>query len=109
MYKGNPTLPELFDKPGIVVLGCNIHDHMVGYIYIADNNISAITNEDGIAIFEAKVPDAVKLWHEQLSEGADKIITAPLVKKNDQGVWQITINLRPFVFKTPRKFKARFN
>lgn len=110
LYKGTPTLPELFEKPGIVVLGCNVHDHMVGYIYVADNNnMVAITNENGLAVFEAKVPDAVKIWHPQLSEGADKIITAPLVKKNDQGIWQITTNLRPLVVKSPRKFKARLN
>ncbi|SEQ34156.1 methylamine utilization protein [Nitrosomonas ureae] len=109
LYKGTPTLPELFDKPGIVVLGCNVHDHMVGYIYVADNNLVAMTNENGVADFEAQVPDTVKIWHAQLAEGADKIITAPLVKKNDQGVWQLTMNLRPVIVKTPRKFKPRFN
>ena len=28
--------PELFDNAGVVVLGCNIHDSMVGYIYVAN-------------------------------------------------------------------------
>ena len=36
LYRGKPHAPVVFDKPGIVVLGCNIHDKMVGYIYVTD-------------------------------------------------------------------------
>ena len=35
LYAGVPSQPVLFDRPGVVVLGCNIHDWMVGYIYVA--------------------------------------------------------------------------
>jgi plastocyanin len=34
LYKGQSHPPVLFDHPGLVVLGCNIHDQMVGYIYV---------------------------------------------------------------------------
>lgn len=37
LYEGTPTDPLLFDKPGVVVLGCNIHDWMLGYIYVTDD------------------------------------------------------------------------
>jgi plastocyanin len=36
LYKGEVHPPVTFDKPGLVVLGCNIHDGMVGYIYVTD-------------------------------------------------------------------------
>ncbi len=36
LYKGEVHSPIQFDQPGLVVLGCNIHDSMVGYIYVAD-------------------------------------------------------------------------
>jgi plastocyanin len=36
LYKGAQHRPVNFDKPGLVVLGCNIHDQMVGYIYVTD-------------------------------------------------------------------------
>ncbi|MGA3158690.1 MAG: methylamine utilization protein [Steroidobacteraceae bacterium] len=36
LYKGAQHRPVTFDKPGLVVLGCNIHDQMVGYIYVTD-------------------------------------------------------------------------
>jgi plastocyanin len=36
LYKGQVHPPITFDRPGLVVLGCNIHDAMVGYIYVTD-------------------------------------------------------------------------
>jgi plastocyanin len=36
LYKGQFHPPVTFDQPGLVVLGCNIHDQMVGYIYVTD-------------------------------------------------------------------------
>src|SRR5882762_7169489 len=36
LYKGQLHPPVMFDRPGLVVLGCNIHDQMVGYIYVTD-------------------------------------------------------------------------
>jgi hypothetical protein len=37
----------LFDRPGVVVLGCNIHDWMLGYIYVADTPYFGKTDADG--------------------------------------------------------------
>jgi plastocyanin len=36
LYKGKSHPPVTFDRAGLVVLGCNIHDQMVGYIYVTD-------------------------------------------------------------------------
>ena len=36
LYSGTPTEPLLFDKVGVVKLGCNIHDWMLGYVYVAE-------------------------------------------------------------------------
>lgn len=70
MFKGGESKSLTFDQTGIVVLGCNIHDQMIGYIYVADNESTVVTNNQGIA----QVPRAglaVKLWHPRLS--ANKI------------------------------------
>jgi len=37
LYAGTPAKPLVFDKPGIVVLGCNIHDRMIAYIVVVDS------------------------------------------------------------------------
>lgn len=36
LYRGHPHPPVVLDRPGLIVLGCNIHDNMVGYIYVTD-------------------------------------------------------------------------
>ena len=34
LYRVHPYPPVRFDAPGLIVLGCNIHDRMVGYIFV---------------------------------------------------------------------------
>lgn len=36
LYKGGIHTPVKFEREGLVVLGCNIHDEMVGYIYVTE-------------------------------------------------------------------------
>jgi plastocyanin len=47
LYKGAAHPPITFDQPGLVVLGCNIHDAMVGYIYVTDAPYFGRTEADG--------------------------------------------------------------
>jgi plastocyanin len=52
LYKGDEAPPQLFDRPGVVVLGCNIHDGMLGYIVVVDTPHFAKTNEQGVALID---------------------------------------------------------
>ena len=36
LYTGTPANPVVFDRAGVVTLGCNIHDRMVGWIVVVD-------------------------------------------------------------------------
>ncbi len=65
MYRGGESKQLTFEQAGIVVLGCNIHDQMVGYIYVAENANSVMTNAQGMA--EVPHGQAIKLWHPKLS------------------------------------------
>src|SRR5882672_7940745 len=47
LYKGKVHPPITFERPGIVVLGCNIHDAMVGYIYVTDTPYFGRTEAGG--------------------------------------------------------------
>ena len=49
LYKGNAYPPVRFDRPGIVVLGCNIHDGMLGYVVVVDTPHFALTDDHGTA------------------------------------------------------------
>jgi plastocyanin len=50
LYKGNVYPPVVFPQPGVVVLGCNIHDGMLGYIVVVDTPHYAKTDEQGVAL-----------------------------------------------------------
>ncbi len=67
LYQGTPSEPVVFDTPGVVVLGCNIHDWMVGYVYITDDPWFAVSNAQG-QVSLAALPAGrytVTLWHPQ--------------------------------------------
>jgi plastocyanin len=42
LYEGTPSQPVVFDKPGVVALGCNIHDRMSARIVVVDTPHFAI-------------------------------------------------------------------
>ena len=52
LYKGDVYPPVIFDRPGVVVLGCNIHDGMLGYVVVVDTPHFAKTNEQGVALID---------------------------------------------------------
>lgn len=56
LYKGDVHAPLSFDTPGVVTLGCNIHDSMLGYILVVDTPYFTRTGRDGRARLE-ELPD----------------------------------------------------
>jgi plastocyanin len=72
LYHGKPYPPVRFDQPGIVTLGCNIHDKMVGYIFVTDAAYFGRTDARGTWT-AANVPRGtyhVSLWHPLLRDSA---------------------------------------
>lgn len=64
LYEGTPTEPITFDKPGVVVLGCNIHDWMVGYIYVTDDPWFAVSDASGTVNLQLPAGHYnVTVWH----------------------------------------------
>ncbi len=48
LYRDQSPPPVIFDKPGTVILGCNIHDWMVAYVYVLDTPYFGKTDADGV-------------------------------------------------------------
>ncbi len=69
LYAGVPSKPEVFDKPGIAVLGCNIHDRMAAWVVVADTPWHAMSGADGLARIADAPPGAYQLsvWHAGLA------------------------------------------
>lgn len=64
----NNQYSELFDVPGVVEIGCNIHDWMLAYIYIGESDWMAITDEQGVATLQG-IPAGeyrLRVWHARL-------------------------------------------
>jgi len=49
LYAGTPASPLLFDKAGVVTLGCNIHDQMNAFIIVVETPYFEKTGADGRA------------------------------------------------------------
>ena len=73
LYAGTPAKPVVFDKPGVVVLGCNIHDWMIAYIYVSESPYFAKTGTDGSAQLKELSPRqyTVRVWHPRLQGPED--------------------------------------
>jgi len=96
LYKGTPSFPVVFDKPGVVVLGCNIHDWMVAYIYVVETPYFATTGQDGSAAIH-DLPQGsyeVRVWHPLLKGSAET--TGKHVNMPDNGAHvNFVITLKP--------------
>lgn len=68
LYSGSSAEPVGFDRPGLVTLGCNIHDWMLGFILVSEAPRRAVTGSDGQARFQGLPAGeaVVKAWHPRL-------------------------------------------
>jgi plastocyanin len=71
LYKGNAHPPLVFDQPGVVVLGCNIHDGMLGYILVVDTPHFALTDAKGELALEGLAADdySLRVWTPRVRPG----------------------------------------
>lgn len=70
LYAGRAHPPVVFDRPGLITVGCNIHDTMIGYIYVTDSPWFGATGHDGsLRLRELPAGDyTVRVWHPRLAE-----------------------------------------
>jgi plastocyanin len=71
LYSGVAAAPQVFDKAGTVVLGCNIHDRMIAYVKVLDTPFFAKSDADGIARIELPAAGkyTLKAWHFNMAAG----------------------------------------
>ncbi len=69
LYGGEDQISVNFDKIGTVILGCNIHDNMVGYIYVVETDHFAKSDATGqleITDIQPGIYEAT-VWHPNLA------------------------------------------
>ena len=85
LYADQPEAPVVFDKTGVVELGCNIHDRMQAFILVVDSGLRTATDASGQA--SIVLPEAItqgdqitlNLWHPRLTDTTKmRTFTLPL-------------------------------
>ena len=76
LYKGEEHSPVRFEQPGVVILGCNIHDRMVGYILVADTPYFAISDATGQAVVDGLPPGDYRLaaWSPEFNDSLPEML-----------------------------------
>jgi plastocyanin len=97
LYIGTPAAPVVFDMPGVVVLGCNIHDWMVGYIYVVSTPYFAKTGEDGRARVADVPPGAyeARVWHPRMRGEPEKSGKPVTIAGGESGQASFVMTLKP--------------
>jgi len=94
LYIGDSKEAIVFDHPGVVTLGCNIHDWMVAYVVVLSTPYFAKTGADGSALVAALPPGHYRLsvWHPRLKAAVEVDVAVP-----DQGeaTQVVSVVLRP--------------
>lgn len=94
LYDSGASESVLFDRPGVVTLGCNIHDWMVAYVVVLETPHFAKTSADGSATLTGLATGRYRLetWHPRA--------TAPLVREvavtaSGETAEAVVLKLRP--------------
>jgi len=94
LYAGESKQAIVFDRPGVVALGCNIHDWMAAYIVVLETPWFARTGANGTATITA-VPAGryrAEVWHPRLAKGE----TRPVAVAAEASVpFSFTLALKP--------------
>ena len=104
LYTGVPAKPILFDKPGEVVLGCNIHDTMIAYLLVVDTPIFAKTEKRGTAILEnlSAGEYEVHVWYPGTAVSSAPAPRKVKLSANESATLTFAFNLKPQSLAAPK-------
>jgi plastocyanin len=92
LYSGKPYPPVHFEQPGVVTLGCNIHDEMLAYVLVTDAPYFGRTDATGS--WSAEMPRGVyhvSIWHPRIRDEAKDLEREVTVGESDRG--NLTLHL----------------
>ena len=94
LYKPGKAEEILFDQPGLVVVGCSIHDWMAAYVVVLETPWFAVTPANGAAALDNVPPGRYRaeIWQPRLREKIAQEIT---VVDGAAAPWRFTLTLKP--------------
>ena len=75
LYAGIPAKPVVFDREGIVTLGCNIHDWMLAYVAVLATPHFQITRDEGQVSLKNLPAGSykVEVWQPRMKSSPDQL------------------------------------
>lgn len=109
LYLQETPPPVHFDQPGIVVLGCNIHDHMQAFIVVSDAPFAATTGAEGMLNLPTLPPGQhrVRVWHPLLDD-SQQVWWEGVITDTDQLDLSLELNALPPPEPTLSPLQQRF-
>jgi plastocyanin len=99
LYRGQPHEPVLFDIPGLVVLGCNIHDNMIGFIYVTESPYFGKSTAAGRVVLADVSAGAYRVvaWSPRFNEPQQQLQQRTAVEEHDDQAVKFIVShaLRP--------------
>ena len=96
LYAKEQDRSVLFDKAGVVPIGCNIHDGMTAFVKVADTALSVRTDAAGRATFANAPagPVTARIWHPWLRGPGNETAAIWSLPGSGQPVRSVSVNLR---------------
>jgi len=95
LWTGNNSKSVLLDKPGVVVVGCNVHDWMQGHIYVSATHRVAKSDARG----KLSIPNlpagnhGFRIWHPRLKAAEATKIHTVVIDERGNTAYQATLEL----------------
>lgn len=96
LFAKDQSRSVVFDKPGVVALGCNIHDAMTAFIMVADSRWTAKTGANGMVHFgdAPSSPGRVSVWHPYLRAKAN-VVEQGITAGNRNATFTVALRAPP--------------
>lgn len=79
------TTDRKFEQPGVFQIRCDVHPWMLGWIFVTEQKLAAVTSGEGTFNFSARLPDgqySAEAWH----SGFEQTLAQNFAVKDGNGV-----------------------
>ena len=97
LSRGVEAPPVVFITPGVVVMGCNIHDWMLAYVLVLETPNFGVTGANGTTVLRNLPPGPyeVRVWHPGMVDGQGDVSRQVEVRQGEIGNTSFSLALKP--------------
>lgn len=98
LYKGTPPEPVHFLHDGVVTLGCNIHDDMLGYIVVVDTSVFGMTDANGtvrLSVDNTASSYQINVWSPRIRDSNGPLVQSVTTLPAGGVKFELKKSLRP--------------